>query len=329
MINNQSGSPQDFTVVVNTGDIGFTNGGAGTWRINRVWFVKSSSAAPGLASMQLFYTKRDWIGWPVDEDEVESGFNYAQGALIQKDYGADRGNVINLSDPPDMQSFIGNAYDTEIFGKYTIGISSNLTNGIQQFNRFSIVNSGDVILPVSLTNLKAYQKGANIQVDWDAFNEFNMNHYTVEKSSNGSNFISLESAPAKNNGLSVNKYSVLDTKPLQGNNFYRIKAIDNDGRVIYSMIVNVNISGGKTSIAVMPNPVYNSRINVQFNNLPAGRYNCMLYDALGQPVLQTVIEHAGGNASQTLTLPSNIANGIYVLKVFNKSLSFDTRIIVQ
>jgi hypothetical protein len=184
-------------------------------------------------------------------------------------------------------------------------------------------------LPVSLTNLKAYQKGNNIQVDWQALNELSISHYEVEKSINGTSFISIATETAHNNGLPVNNYTAIDTKPVQGNNFYRIKALDKSGRVIYSIIVKVNMSGGKTSIAVMPNPIPNRMLNVQLNNLNAGRCNLMLYNILGQPVLKKTIEHTGGNASQQLTLPSTIARGVYVLKLFNENISFDTKIVVQ
>lgn len=332
MINNQSGTPQDYTVVVNHGDIGFTNGGGGAWRVNRIWYVKSS-AATGLANMRLYFTKRDWTGgnWPAVENEVEAGFLYTAPALVQKDYTGGYGNFINLSLYPsaDIPNWIGNADNTEVYGRYTIGISNTLTDGIQQFNRFSVVNPGDIILPVALTNLKAYQKGNDIQVDWDALNELNMSYYEVEKSADGNGFVSIGTAPARNNNLPVNKYSILDTKPLQGNNFYRIRAADKGGRIIYSMIVKVNMSGGKTSIAVMPNPVVNNMVNVQLNNLPAGRYNLKLYNIVGQPILQRTIEHAGGNGSQMLTFPGTLAKGVYVLRLFNESTSFDIRIVVQ
>jgi hypothetical protein len=89
------------------------------------------------------------------------------------------------------------------------------------------------------------------------------------------------------------------------------------------------MNSSKTSIVVIPNPVLNKMVNIQLNNVPSGRYNLMLYNILGQPVLQRTIEHAGGNSSQLLTLPSAALNGVYVLRLFNKSTSFETRIIVQ
>jgi len=335
MISNESTSA-DYTVVVNYGDIGYTNGTAGTWRVNRIWYVKSSDAGTGKATMRLFFTKRDWSSgqWPADENEVEAGFNYAQTALVQKDYAAtERGNIINLSTGADVQDFTNfSSYpdNTEIFGLYTINVSFSLTNGIAQFNRFSVVNPGtDIILPVSLTNLKAYQKGNAIQIDWSALNELNVGRYEVEKSANGFSFAPLINIPARNNGNIQNNYSTLDTKPLQGDNFYRIKAVDKNGTVHYTAIISVNINGGKTSVTVMPNPVPNKVVDLQLNNLAAGRYNLVLYNSIGQKVFSKTIEHSGGSASQTVTFPSGTPKGIYVLKVFNQTFDYNTKLVIK
>lgn len=334
MINNEAAS-SDYTVVVNYGDIGYTNGIAGTWKVNRIWYVKSSNAT-GKATMRLFFTKRDWSSgqWPVDENEVEGGFNYAQTALVQKDYAAtERGNMINLSTGADVKDFTNfSSYpdNTEIYGLYTINVSLSLTNGITQFNRFSVINPGsDIILPVTLTNLKAYQKGNAIQVDWTALNELNVGHYELEKAINGITFSSVGNIEAKNNGASQTNYSLTDTKPVQGNNFYRIKIFDRSGKVSYSAIVSVNITNGKSSIVIMPNPVLNKRMIVQMNNIPAGKYSLTIYNMIGQKILAKTIDHAGGSATQLMELPVGIPQGAYIVKVFKDHTDFTTRIVIQ
>ncbi len=327
MINSESGTPQDFTVAVNYGDIGYTNGGGGSRRVNRIWYVKSNPDT-GKATMQLFFTKRDMTSWGSDENEVEAGFSYGQPALVQKDYSGGRGNFINLSDPPDITSFLGNNYNTEIYAQYTIGLSTSLTNGIRQFNRFSIVNTASIILPVNIVNFKAYLKGNGIQLNWTALNEINIDRYEAEKSINGTSFASIGHVNAFNNSNSVN-YSKTDISPAPGNNFYRIKAIDKNGTVTYTAIALVNIGNGKSSVSIYPNPVQNRIVNVQFINLPAGNYNLVLYNTLGQPISARKIEHTGGSATQNFMLPVNAAKGAYIVKLFNKTFDFTSRIVVE
>src|SRR6266536_749702 len=185
-----------------------------------------------------------------------------------------------------------------------------------------------VILPVAIINFIAYQKGGNVQIDWTALNEINVDHYEVERSTNGINFTSLRDVEALNNADNIN-YSKIDPSPVNGKNFYRIKAVDKNGAIAYTAIALVNISAGKSSVSIYPNPVQNRIVNVQFTNLPAGNYNLILYNTLGQPVLSKKIEHAGGSATQSFTLPVNTAAGAYIVKLFNKTFDFTSRIVVE
>ncbi len=326
MIQN-AGQVQDFTIVVNDGDIGYTNAGTGAVRVNRIWYI-SASQGTTQATVQLFFTKRDWTGWGSNENEVESGFDYSQPALVQKDYSGDPNGFINLSANGDINSFVGVPNNSEIYGRYTIGISNNLTSGVQQFNRFSIVNPTSIILPVTIINFKAYQKGNGVQIDWIALNEINVDHYEVEKSTNGITFASIGRVNVTKNSTSAN-YSKTDASPVVGNNFYRVKAIDKDGALTYTSIALVNIGQGKTSISIYPNPVLNKAFKVQFANMPQGRYQLVMYNSLGQPILTEIIEHPGGFATQTIRLSQDIAGGTYFVKVFNSSVNFVIPLIVE
>jgi hypothetical protein len=321
MINNVSGTPNDFTVTLNYGDIGFTNAPV----VERIWYVKSDATQ---ATMQLFFTKRDITDWGVNENEVEGGFNYSQAALIQKDYAR---NVLNLSAGADIQDFVNSLlypYNTEIYGLYRIGVSNNLTNGIQQFNRFSIVNPFNLILPVTIVNFNAYKTGSRVKIEWTATDEINIDHYEAERSATGVNFTSLGRVNAFNHGSSVN-YSKIDSFPLMGNNFYRVKAIDRDGTLKYTSVALVSFINEKTSITIYPNPVQNRIINIQLDNLPKAKYQFLIHNDLGQRVFSTSFEHAGGSLNHSFVLPLNIKPGFYITRLFNERINFITSMIVE
>jgi hypothetical protein len=276
----------------------------------------------------LFFTKRDWTGWGTNENEVEGGFDYTQPALVQKDYSGDRNNFINLSEAGDITSFAGAPYNTEIYGQYTIGISTTLTNGIQQFNRFSIVNPTTLILPVTITNLKAYQKDNGVQIDWTALNELNIDHYGVERSISGTSFTEIGSIDAQNKGTSVN-YSKIDPSPVGGNNFYRVKVVDKNGALIYSPIAKVYICCDKAAINIYPNPVVNRWYNIQFLNMPKGKYQLIMYNSVGQQVLVKTIDYVAGPDVQHIQLPSSIGRGTYFVKIFNASVNSVVTLIIE
>ena len=56
-----------------------------------------------------------------------------------------------------------------------------------------------------------------------------MDKFVIEKSADGNTFNTLESITAKgNNSNLLTSYDYLDAYPFNGNNFYRIKAIEKD-----------------------------------------------------------------------------------------------------
>lgn len=329
-INMNNVGTDDFTVVVAKGDIGNTTGP----RINRIWYVKEGTVSGTEATMKLYFTKRDYGTYPfgsAQNDEVEDGFLWADPRFVQKDY---TNTFINVATAPssDVPDYTGSPYGSEIFGLYTRGVSTDVqgvANGIDTFSRFSVVNLGNIILPVSLINVKAYQKDNAVGIDWSALNELNVNRYEIERSADAFTFTKIMTVAALNNGNSRIDYTITDNNALKGNNFYRIKAIDKDGKATYSGILSVNIAGGNSYVIVYPNPVRNKQVNLQLNNVPSGKYQVMIYNYLGQQITTKYLQHNGGSAIQNIVLPGGTKAGMYVVKVVSETGNFSSRIVVE
>ncbi len=327
-LNMNNSATSNFTVVLGKGDLL----GTPQSRVNRIWYI-SSSGTGVKASMKLYFTKRNWSSNPflTAQDEVETGYLYNDNHLIQRDYS---GAFLNTSASTDIVNFISTADNTEVYGMYNYNVSADYAgakNGINSFSRFSIVNGNSIILPVSIVDFKAAQQGSGINVQWKVLNELNIDHYEIQKSLNGVAFSTIASVKALNNDMPVNQYAIADGKPVTGNNFYRIKTFDKNNTITYTEIIDVKIAEGiaSSSIRFYPNPVTNHALNIQLNNLPAGRYNVSLYNAAGQKVLDRVFDHAGNAATQQVMLPANISKGTYLVKLFNETTYITTKIMVQ
>jgi hypothetical protein len=104
------------------------------------------------------------------------------------------------------------------------------------------------ILPVNITYFSAAAASAAIKLTWLVSAESNVNRYEIEKSSNGKTFAKIGQVLAS--GLVT--YTYLDTKWSTGSNYYRLKAVDNDGKFKYSSIVLYKV--GKSGIALRAYP---------------------------------------------------------------------------
>lgn len=327
-INLNGSSADNFTVVVGKGDIGNTP----KPRVNRIWYVSEGSSGGSTASMKLYFTKRNWStsSFGLGQDEIEDGFMWDDARLVQKD---DAGNFINVAKigTPDVLNFITSSYNMEIYGEYTKGISQDFWktyNGITNFVKFSVINLADIILPVKIINFNAYKKNSVVQVSWSSANETNVINYTVEHSQNGIDFTPLKKVNAFNN-LNLRRYNVVDSSPLAGNNFYRLKITDKNGTVSYSSIARVYIDEVTPSVTIYPNPIRNRLVHLQFLNPIGGKFHVVVYNSTGQRVFSRIIDHARESSSESLLLPSTIKTGTYFVRIFNETNHFSSVVVIE
>ncbi len=181
--------------------------------------------------------------------------------------------------------------------------------------RFRIVFDPSSVVPVMFTELRAYQQGNDIAVEWTVQNEFNIVGYDVEKSLDGIHFTYMNNTTATGGNAG---YNWLDEHAVTGDNFYRIKSKDNAGRVQYSRIVKVSIGKGKPSISIYPNPVTDDVVNLAFSNMPGGLYNVKICNVAGQVVIVKQVTHASGSSSESVKFNNKLSKGTYQLEVIKK-----------
>ncbi|MEP7238527.1 MAG: hypothetical protein ABI685_11700 [Ferruginibacter sp.] len=189
-------------------------------------------------------------------------------------------------------------------------------------DRFRIVFSLSGPLPVTFTSIKAYQvslltsqPGNNISVEWKVSNQVNIDHYEIEKSTDGTNFSKVGMQTATGINGSDAAYTWLDVNAVTGNNFYRIRSVGIGNEIKYSVIVKVTITKGVPAIIVYPNPVINRSVTFKFTDMPKGIYQLRLINSIGQVMMISRINHSGGNTIQMMGIDKNIANGTYQLEI--------------
>lgn len=184
-------------------------------------------------------------------------------------------------------------------------------------DRFRIVFVPSSTLPSGFVNVKAAQKGTEVLVEWAMANENDIKDYTVERSSNGVLFAPASLIKAKGNNHLTTAYNWTDANPENGNNYYRIRATGLNNNVQYSQIIKIKTGADiKPEITTYPNPVKGNMLNLSMNNISRGDYQVQIFDQSGRQVFGSVINHAGGSASRTVTIPV-LAKGIYQLKITN------------
>ena len=109
-------------------------------------------------------------------------------------------------------------------------------------------------------------------------------------------------------------YFYYDAKPLAGNNYYRLKQTDKDGRFSYSAVVLLkgNIANILTISSIYPNPARRN-INMILTSPSVEKVNLLITDLSGKVVIQTAVQLLSGD--NTITLPVNkLSPGTYIIK---------------
>jgi hypothetical protein len=180
-------------------------------------------------------------------------------------------------------------------------------------DRFRIIFTPAVVLPLSFTSVKAYAKNKDIAVEWKVENENNLEQYSVEKSVDGNHYITANTVAARH--AAVSNYNWLDVNPAEGYNYYRILSTDVNGKTAYSVVVKVFTGKEKPGISIYPNPVSNGIINLQLTNQSPGEYGIRLLNKMGQVIISKQINHTAGSSTETIQLDKYTPHCIYQLEV--------------
>jgi hypothetical protein len=169
------------------------------------------------------------------------------------------------------------------------------------------------ILPVRFIHIKAADVDGVVKLSWANAAETGVRHYIVEHSTGGQRFHAAgTTSPVYNNGQEA-RYTYLHIAPATGVNYYRLKAVELDGTIVYSTIIKLNLSSS-SKLIIRSNPVDQGRLNFGLADLAAGSYEVIIYNGAGQVIQKENLKHTGGSYVSSAAL-NNPGKGIHFLEI--------------
>jgi autotransporter-associated beta strand protein len=189
-------------------------------------------------------------------------------------------------------------------GSTNISFSINGEKSSAAPDRFRIVmNRVTKALATNGTGISAEQFGETILVSWKLENENRIAHYLLERSEDGLHFNTLKLVNAAGKPDPVH-YSEADEIPFPGNNFYRVKIVDSNGKELFTDVVVVRWQENKKDIVVYPNPIKGGIIRLHFLKQPAGSYLIKLFSETGQLLMERKVNYNGLNSAVSIAIPA-------------------------
>jgi hypothetical protein len=221
--------------------------------------------------------------------------------------------------------------ETEIDLSQTNDIQFDITNTAASYavDRFMIVFK---VAPTNFTNISAIRNAdKTVKVGWGIAQEINVANYEIERSADGTNFVTVGTKPATANNATNPIYSYEDATASKDNNWYRIKLNSSLGNTKYTSIAMVGalpengVVVEVTSIYVLPNPVINGTVNMYLKNMPAGNYALRISNTLGQIIHKETVKINNNNVAHAINIPT-LSEGVYQLEMVSES---EERIVVK
>ena len=165
-------------------------------------------------------------------------------------------------------------------------------------------------LPISLLQLTAsvFNK-TEVAINWTTVSEINNKYFTVQRSNDGVTFEDIAKIAGSENSVSKQSYQLIDSTPLNGVSYYRLKQTDVDGKETYSSIISVNISSSESELTAFPNPTI-SYLNLKISNASLKSLNYLIYNLEGKLIFQQPIKD-----NLTTINTSTLISGTYILRV--------------
>ena len=210
----------------------------------------------------------------------------------------------------------GTTLDGQVTGGRQIG---TLSTGGAFYSRGSAdFAAWDGVLPVTLISFTGSNANGHTILNWESAKESEHGYYNVQRSNDAVNFENIAKvAPQTNAG--IRSYQYADEMTANGNVYYRLEMVANDGSVEYSNIVKMtqNASFNVNDISLYPNPA-KAVLNIKGIN---GNVSYSLVDMLGQTCQTGTL----GNGQQSINT-TNIIPGTYIIRISDavntKALSF-------
>jgi Secretion system C-terminal sorting domain len=196
--------------------------------------------------------------------------------------------------------------------------AANLGDYYQELNgsdaQRNIYSSATAPLPLDLISFNA--KGLSnrtVALDWRTHAENGVAKFVVEYSTDRLSFNPIGERLAKGGLNAFADYDLIDPNPINGDNYYRLKIINNDGTFEYSPVRLVVFEEFNSATKIQPNPTFGP-FNLIYTAYKEEDLKISISDVNGRLVKETnLVASKGVNTFDFKD--SNLLSGVYTVSV--------------
>ncbi|PSR03792.1 MAG: hypothetical protein BRD50_05180, partial [Bacteroidetes bacterium SW_11_45_7] len=182
---------------------------------------------------------------------------------------------------------------------------------------FSEAGTGDgdgTSQPIELIHFNAELNDGKVDLNWTTATEINNDYFTIQRSTNGTDWHDLQRVEGAGNSSSKQTYHAVDHHPQEGVSYYRIKQTDFNGEFSHTGIETVNYKNAiDESLTIYPNPnrgVFSIKIRSG-----ASLSQMKLFNIKGDIVYQKQLDSSKGHYKNRFNFEAKLSQGMYFLRI--------------
>jgi hypothetical protein len=228
-----------------------------------------------------------------------------------------------------VDKFLNTSTPLSLFNETDMAFVITADAASKAADRYMIVFKQVVVLPFSFINIAAIKNNNGTHsIPYSIANERYITQYQIERSDKPINFVPIKNMNALYHANGNYGYNFIDSLPINGDNYYRVKATDIHDQIYYSAIVKILADNKEPSIAVYPNPITDNVANLQFVN-SKGSYTLKLMSVDGKEIQTQQANISTDNEIKTMPINKAIAAGNYILLIHGENKNEQIKIIIQ
>lgn len=195
-------------------------------------------------------------------------------------------------------------------------------------------NTGEsqaVPLPVSLLTFTAEIDDLDVVLDWTTATELNNDYFEVQHARNGVDFKTFAKIDGNGTVDDIREYRVVHKSPHFGDNYYRLKQVDFDGKYEYHHIIRVQMNTfiPELDFIIYPNPASLNNINLRIRSFDGSApIQMRVIDLLGKEYYKDVID-GSGLTELAVYNDLNMSVGIYIIEMKQGEVIIQRKLIIK
>ncbi len=189
------------------------------------------------------------------------------------------------------------------------------------------------LLPIELIYFKSICTDNKTKLCWATATETNNDHFTLEVSTNGTDFTELKQIKGAGNSKEIKYYYEEIHSEVHQTMYYRLKQTDYNGAFTYSHVVSTDKDCMKKQpdlfYTLAPNPSTSDNLRLTLLSSVEQKISVTCYDMIGQNVFEKIIPVDENQPISQLLPLHHLSPGFYMVVLANSYRKYVEKIIIK